>query len=1045
RQPQSQPSSKPPDAEPTDTDALLAMLDKSLSEEARAELALFKDKIAPPKPAQQESLDAKYQRLLAAERKAAAALTKAATSESKAKEWVVQCEAHTQHCAEALGDAQAAVQETLDAINEARGTRAPSAFKSTAGGLNLSKLLLSGEDLAFEEGEAFDTSDLELDAEDAKKWADLKQQFLDELKTKVKEVFGSGATAIQQRKQELEALRSRLRAKRPRTEADGSGAQAAEAGAGSAASEPKIRRTFSQPSFRTIYVRNITDWGPKCKKIVKSPPFQADILGLLETHQSERTSDAVLAEFDASAWKAVISPSRADGTAQKAGGVVLGARRHLQCSSLDHLARYRYQTKGQLRHRKPEPHFVAGPIDFWDFQALTIQMQHGQLTVLIVYLTTSIGVAGQNLIKLQNLGAVIKSLTGDWIAIGDWNVVPTELEESGWVNYVDGRICKPSNVSFTQFTGGRMLDYAVIGGPGHHVPAKLFADTMGDHKSHMGLVAQYTSQSAPAWALILPTPFSFAHPPAEQKAADPNSKRSRAKREAEQRRLERMQDNPLEALNPEVTEAASQQQPVDGPPLPAHMCEPPPRGGRAVPADLPSRAPGGPAIWRSAEAGAAPSAAEAQDMDHGELQSHDRLLGFPMTPPCPTVARRTAAEKDELWAQVCHRQVQYDAPPDYIRDSQAYQSSSEAADDLGKQYAKWITHVEYFYTDIMNAMARTNDALSEAGENAADIIYTHAHAMPDDNLVPIDNATKLKWQHGLSAVREWSTDQAATMAYALGILADRFQRAEVRQGLQAFQEWVIQCTAKRPSKVLKWNTDSAGPIMEYGVGPTASTDLFSIMEGKRGAWSQRWSGTVNLSDLQAFRRKCRLLEELEDAWQPIDPYLIHDKATALPNATGRGSDNLGPLDIRNLPFQAKQGLADFFNQCERQMAWPWQLMSVLVGMLPKPDGSDRGVALIPWLMRFWAQMRKVIGADWCAAKAGHWDQAIKGSSALQCGIFRLFCDEVDDELDIHYANVMWDFAEFYDSVNPIMAFEAALRLDFSPRKLGMAAVLYMSP
>eukprot|EP00959_Pyramimonas_sp_CCMP1952_P377585 7908897-Pyramimonas_sp.AAC.1 len=63
------------------------MLDKSLSEEGRAELALFKDKIAPPKPAQQESLDAKYQRLLAAERKAAAALTKAATSEGKAKDW----------------------------------------------------------------------------------------------------------------------------------------------------------------------------------------------------------------------------------------------------------------------------------------------------------------------------------------------------------------------------------------------------------------------------------------------------------------------------------------------------------------------------------------------------------------------------------------------------------------------------------------------------------------------------------------------------------------------------------------------------------------------------------------------------------------------------------------------------------------------------------------------------------------------------------------------------------------------------------------------
>eukprot|EP00959_Pyramimonas_sp_CCMP1952_P016797 356224-Pyramimonas_sp.AAC.1 len=81
------------------------------------------------------------------------------------------------------------------------------------------------------------------------------------------------------------------------------------------------------------------------------------------------------------------------------------------------------------------------------------------------------------------------------------------------------------------------------------------------------------------------------------------------------------------------------------------MCGPPSSGGRAAPADLPSRAPDGPAIWRSAEAGAAPSAAEAHDMDHDEQQSHDRLLGFPMTPPCPTVARLTAAEKDELWAQ----------------------------------------------------------------------------------------------------------------------------------------------------------------------------------------------------------------------------------------------------------------------------------------------------------------------------------------------------------------------------------------------------------
>ena len=40
---------------------------------------------------------------------------------------------------------------------------------------------------------------------------------------------------------------------------------------------------------------------------------------------------------------------------------------------------------------------------------------------------------------------------------------------------------------------------------------------------------------------------------------------------------------------------------------------------------------------------------------------------------------------------------------------------------------------------------------------------------------------------------------------------------------------------------------------------------------------------------------------------------------------------------------------------------------------------------------------------------------------------------------------MWDFGEFYDSVDQIMAFEAALRLDFSPRMIGMSAALYPAP
>ena len=74
-------------------------------------------------------------------------------------------------------------------------------------------------------------------------------------------------------------------------------------------------------------------------------------------------------------------------------------------------------------------------------------MNHGQLTNIAAYLTASLGFAGQSLVKLQNLGAVVRSLTGDWIAPGDRDVVPPDLERPGWLDCFNGTVCKPSNIS----------------------------------------------------------------------------------------------------------------------------------------------------------------------------------------------------------------------------------------------------------------------------------------------------------------------------------------------------------------------------------------------------------------------------------------------------------------------------------------------------------------------------------------------------------------------------------------------------------------------
>ena len=52
-------------------------------------------------------------------------------------------------------------------------------------------------------------------------------------------------------------------------------------------------------------------------------------------------------------------------------------------------------------------------------------------------------------------------------------------------------------------------------------------------------------------------------------------------------------------------------------------------------------------------------------------------------------------------------------------------------------------------------------------------------------------------------------------------------------------------------------------------------------------------------------------------------------------------------DIRRLPPEGRQRIVEFFNDCERALAWPWQLLRELVMLMPKPTKGDRALALLP--------------------------------------------------------------------------------------------------
>ena len=47
-----------------------------------------------------------------------------------------------------------------------------------------------------------------------------------------------------------------------------------------------------------------------------------------------------------------------------------------------------------------------------------------------------------------------------------------------------------------------------------------------------------------------------------------------------------------------------------------------------------------------------------------------------------------------------------------------------------------------------------------------------------------------------------------------------------------------------------------------------------------------------------------------------------DEALATMNV---GADRFGPRFIKSLPKEGRQKFVDFLNQCEEQVAWPWQV------------------------------------------------------------------------------------------------------------------------
>ena len=130
--------------------------------------------------------------------------------------------------------------------------------------------------------------------------------------------------------------------------------------------------------------------------------------------------------------------------------------------------------------------------------------------------------------------------------------------------------------------------------------------------------------------------------------------------------------------------------------------------------------------------------------------------------------------------------------------------------------------------------------------------------------------------------------------------------------------------------------------------------------------------------------------------------------------------------------EGAEAISEILNQVETELKWPAQVLLNLIVYLAKAGGGERPVTLSSALYRLYGKIRKPEMAAWTEKKAGFWDTAVKGSSALKTALMREFWNEVCLEKGLEAAELLLDMEKFFDTLKPEILAPRAIELGYPP-------------
>ena len=158
-----------------------------------------------------------------------------------------------------------------------------------------------------------------------------------------------------------------------------------------------------------------------------------------------------------------------------------------------------------------------------------------------------------------------------------------------------------------------------------------------------------------------------------------------------------------------------------------------------------------------------------------------------------------------------------------------------------------------------------------------------------------------------------------------------------------------------------------------------------------------------------------------------------------------GVDLWTTAELKQFPREIILHFSRVLTSVQRATAWPIQNLLCLGSLIAKALGGQRPISKTPLLYRLWCVVRAPTLQSWKDANCPPWDTASKGHCAEVSACSRLWLMEAAHVAGLHAAGNMWDMEKFFDTVNLDDVRRLGVQRHYPRTELQLALAMHRAP